>query len=57
MADSLYLRFSVADKNDSHGLMFEALHSKNFELVPDLVEIGVPVTIKNEVGVAQLYIV
>jgi len=52
MEGSFYSRFSVADQKYSHRLMFDALQSKKFELIPDLVEIGVPVTITNEVGVA-----
>ena len=47
-----YSDFSSVDKKKSDGLMFDALRSKQFEFVLELLEIGVPLDIKNEVGVA-----
>ena len=50
--DSFYSRFSNVDKKNSHSLMFDALKSKHFEFVPELVAIGIQINITNEVGVS-----
>ena len=46
----MYSNFSKQDKEAAHGILFHSIELKNLELLKDLLELGVNINIKNEVG-------
>ena len=48
----MYSQFSKPDKERAHHLLFKAVESKCSELLKDLLQMGVSIDVKNEVGVA-----
>ena len=51
---SIYSKFSKPDKEEAQRLLFKSIESKYLELLQELLQLGVDIDIKNEVGVAMI---
>ena len=49
-----YSQFSKQDKEEAQKLLFTSIESNYFDLLKELLELGVDIDIKNEVGVAYI---
>ena len=52
--NSIYSQFSKQDKEKAQTLLFTSIESNYFDLLKELLELGVDIDIKNEVGVAYI---
>ena len=52
--NSIYSQFSKQDKEIAQKLLFISVESNYFDLLKELLELGMDIDIKNEVGVAYI---